>query len=144
MTLQIYNFFNICKFTEFLRTYYGLITYFAWVGWLGFGAWLFGLALRVGRGQAPKPSLAGGFLRLEFLALALCVGLRVGRGQSQKPNPRGKVCGWSFLAWLFVLDCVLEEVKPKSPAQEGRTTKSSKTPKIPIVLDDIGESKQLP
>ena len=126
--------------TELLRSYYVLIIILGWVGWLGFGAWLVCVGLCVGRGQAPKPSLAGGF------------------------------CGWSFFLWLFVLARVLEEVKEKSPTQEGRFAdevfffgslcwlvcwkrskkkahplrvghpKSSKIPKIPIAINDIGSS----
>ena len=68
------------------------------VGWLEFLGLARCVGLRVGSGQAQKPSHCGlgcGGVRLdwlEFLALARCVGLRVGRGQRQKPSHSGTAC----------------------------------------------------
>ena len=38
-------------------------------------------------GKEVSPEAWGGLAGLEFLGLARCVGMRVGRGQAQKPSP---------------------------------------------------------
>ena len=48
--------------------------------WVGFACW---------QRSSPEAQPCGRVLRLEFFGLALCVGLRVGRGQAKKPSPCG-------------------------------------------------------